>query len=500
MEKSVRKTPLKKPWHHINKKMLSSKFAYFFEYAKEGSHWPYLVLFYVSIGLDPAQAGFISGLRFIGGVLGAPICGWIADKTGQHRTIAILVCFMAAITNIMQPIVTMLMGNPEKNTCPQLSAGNDSNLYASYKVASYHQPDDAPTAQSSGMFYFLLAASTVASFFDGTTMGFVDSGVLRNMLASPTPTDIGKQRYFGPPGVGISAFLSGVVVDHFPRLPISCYTGIFVNYSVACTGMAITFFFLLRGVPQQDQEPQQQREQAQEQKSQNVNSDINHILITHMKKLKTWLFLFVVFFNGMALALAFSFSFLFLKDMNASNAVMGLAMCMNGFTGAIFFVISQRLIHILGGSLNAMAFSCLCWVVRYLCLAYMTQPYHFLLICMLNGLTCSLFVSAYVDYIKNTFPPKIFTVICGIASSLYNSGGYLIANIIGGIGYKYMGAQKLFVACSIACGCCSVATFVYRLVLLRVDGKEEGGPSTDSSTGTEMKTTTSQDNNGFTYT
>ena len=56
------------------------------------------------------------------------------------------------------------------------------------------------------------------------------------MLASPTPTDIGKQRYFGPPGVGVAAFLSGVMVDNFPHLPISCYTGIFVNYAVACTG------------------------------------------------------------------------------------------------------------------------------------------------------------------------------------------------------------------------------------------------------------------------
>ena len=61
-------------------------------------------------------------------------------------------------------------------------------------------------------------------------------GVLRNILASPTPTDIGKQRYFGPPGVGVAAFLSGVMVDNFPQLPISCYTGIFVNYAVACTG------------------------------------------------------------------------------------------------------------------------------------------------------------------------------------------------------------------------------------------------------------------------
>ena len=319
------------PWYHVNKRMLSSKFAYFFEYAKEGSHWPYLVLFYVSIGLDPAQAGFISGLRFTGGVLGAPICGWIADKTGHHRIIAILVCFLAAITNITQPLITKAMGDPDKNSCPQPSPTN-LTLFASYKVASYRQATQKPT-ESSNMFYVLLAASTVASFFDGTTMGFVDSGVLRNILSSPHPTNIGRQRYFGPPGVGVAAFASGLLIHAFPRLTISCYTGIFVNYALACTGMALTFFFLLQGNKPCSQQPQQQVQPQN-------NTDINRIIKAHMKKAKTWLFLGIVFFNGMALALAFSFSFLFLDEMNTSSVILGLSMCMNGLCGAIFFVIS----------------------------------------------------------------------------------------------------------------------------------------------------------------
>ena len=122
-----------------------------------------------------------------------------------------------------------------------------------------------------------------------------------------------------------------------------------------------------------------------------------------------------------------------------------------------------------------------------MCLAYMTQPRHFLLTCMLNGLTCSLFVSAYVEYIRNTFPPEIFTVICGIASSLYNSGGYLVANILGGVAYKYMGAQRLFEAFGIACACCSVAVFVCRLVFLRVKEERKEEPLDGSDKTSEKK-------------
>ena len=100
------------------------------------------------------------------------------------------------------------------------------------------------------------------------------------------------------------------------------------------------------------------------------------------------------------LIVSFSFSFLYLDEMNTSNLLLGLSMCVNAVSSAIFFVISKHIIKFFGGSINAMAFSCFCWAVRYLCLAMMTQPYHFLLICLLNGLTCSLFVAAYIEYIN----------------------------------------------------------------------------------------------------
>ena len=57
---------------------------------------------------------------------------------------------------------------------------------------------------------------------------------------------------------------------------------------------------------------------------------------------------------------------------------------------------------------------------RYLGLSFVREGYQFLLLCTINGLTCSLFVTAYVDYIKQHFSPKIFTVVCGLAASLYN--------------------------------------------------------------------------------
>ena len=466
---------------HIDKRMLSSKLAYFFEYAKEGSHWPYLVLFYVSIGLDPAQAGFISGLRFIGGILGGPVCGWLADRSGRHRDVAFAVCLIAGATNMCQPVVSMLLGNPNKNSChkthhsyqqlstsPHSSQNRDFPMTGNYSlVGNFTVPSNSTRpVQSVGkareLFYTLLLVSSLGSFFDGSTMGFVDSGVLRKIISSPTPTDIGKQRLFGPMGVGMAASVSGLLVDHFPSVNISCYTAIFINYVIACTGTAITFRFLLSGTDDDDDEKVKGKVPTpliEEQKQ--LGMSVNQLLMAHLGNVERLVFLFIVFFNGMALALAFSFSFLFLEKLHTPNVVKGASLCANGLSGLAGFLLSNSLIQRLGGSVYAMAVSCLCWGVRYFLLSLMSHPYEFLFICLLNGLTCSLFVSAYVEYIRTNFPPKIFTVVCGIAAALYNSGGYFVANIIGGVGYEYLGPRVLFHLCGVACVVCSLLTFVY---------------------------------------
>ena len=114
------------------------------------------------------------------------------------------------------------------------------------------------------------------------------------------------------------------------------------------------------------------------------------------------------------------------------------------------------------------------WAGRYLGIAYMNHPYQFLLLCFTNGLTCSLCVAAYVDYIKNNFPPQIFTVMCGITSSLYNSGGYLIASVLAGVGYNEFGARTLFFVCSASCCCVSILTFGYQLVCTLVARRRQG--------------------------
>ena len=124
-------------WYNINKNMFSSKLAYLFEYGKEGAHKPHLVLFYVSIGLNPAQAGAISGLRLLGGVLGATFWGWLADRTHYHRCIAIILCLLSSTAFMAQPFVTRQIGDPNKNACPQQSR-NETNITSFVDGAAYY--------------------------------------------------------------------------------------------------------------------------------------------------------------------------------------------------------------------------------------------------------------------------------------------------------------------------------------------------------------------------
>ena len=89
-----------------------------FEYRKGKAHGRHLVLFYVSIGLHPLQAGVTSDLRLIVDILGPPFWEWITDRTYWHRNIATLLCLLSPIANMTQPLIEIRIWKPKRNSSP----------------------------------------------------------------------------------------------------------------------------------------------------------------------------------------------------------------------------------------------------------------------------------------------------------------------------------------------------------------------------------------------
>ena len=410
--------------YSVNRYMIPAKIAYLVNYARYGIT-NYFMLFYVSTGLSPTEAGLVNGLQYLGGLFANPFWGWLADYKGSHRMILIFLCVMAIIAVCIQPFIGAIIGNPNNNVCP----------FANHTTKGISERARLTTDKS--LFYSLLIAAIFASSFDASIMSFTDAGVIHRVKLSPKRTNIGWQRYAGSVGASLGSIAYSLSINYFPTGRISCFAGIFIAYMIFAICTAIVSYFLFQGIFVR--------------KEGEVNANVKIILIDHLKGFDTIFFLFTVLSSGIVQALYFSFVFLYLKDLHAPTLLFGLSATLNSVSGATVYVLSGKVIRFLRGPMNAMCFSFFAWALRFLCTALLINPFAIFAISTIHGFTFSLFRVAMLQYIQETTNEKILTTMCGIADALYTCCSFLIANVIGGYLYEVYGAKILFFGTSLVC-------------------------------------------------
>ena len=425
--------------YSVNRYMISTKIAYLVNWARYAIT-DYMLLYYISTGLSPTEAGLVNGLQYLGGLIANPLWGLLADYTGSHRLIVTFLCVMSIIAVCIQPFISANFGNPNDNLCP-IANHTTKGIFESGR----HTRDNT-------ILYLLLIAAIFASSFDASIMSFIDAGALRRVQLAPRRTDYGVQRYAGSLGLSLGSIAYSFSIDYFPTGPISCYAGIFITYMILaiCTGIASHFLF--QGILV--------REDG------GINKNVHIILIDHLKGFDTLFFLFTSLLNGIFQAVYFSFVFPYLKDLHAPTLLLGFSMSANAVSSVTVFVISAKIIRFLRGPMNAMCFSCLVWAIRFLLLTLLTNPFGIFALDLFHGFTFPLFMSASFQYIKETTNEKIVTTMCGIFNSLYLCCSFLIANLIGGYLYEVYGGKMLFFGTSSVCSLWVIINVVYILVTL----------------------------------
>ena len=217
--------------------MISSKISYFLNQARD-CVYEFLIIIYVGIGFNTADAGFINGIQLIGGVVAAPLWAYLADKHGIHKFIVSFLCVMALMTMSTLPLLSVIYGDKQKNVCPY-KVGNTTNIGIADKY-SWGNHDI--------LYYSMLFTGIIAATFDGSIIGFVDSGVVRRVETSPRKTNYGHQVYFGAFGYGLGSIMFGFSIHYFPRVNITCYSGIFVTYAIFTTLLIVSSYYLFNGI------------------------------------------------------------------------------------------------------------------------------------------------------------------------------------------------------------------------------------------------------------
>ena len=122
--------------------------------------------------------------------------------------------------------------------------------------------------------------------------------------------------------------------------------------------------------------------------------------------------------------------------------------------------------------MRTIAFSCLCWSARLICLAYIGNPYLVLLIDVFHGFTFSLFRVASLEHIKETTDVAVFGSVCGVVNALSYSLSFLIANVVGGMLFENYGPRKLFQGAAAVSFVWSLVMCVYIALCERTEKKK----------------------------
>ena len=429
----------------VNSYMISSKIAHFLNEVRSCIN-EFIMIFYVGIGFNKRDAGFINGIQLFGAIVASPFWAYIADKHGIHKFIVSFLCVMALMTMSTLPLLSVIYGDKQKNVCPY-KVGNTTNIGISDKY-SWGNHDI--------LYYSMLFTGIIAATFDGSITGFVDSGVVRRVETSPQKTNYGHQKYFGSLGYCLGSIMFGFSIHYFPRVNVTCYSGIFVTYAIFTTLLIVSSYYLFNGISLETKQKQPKKAWQQ--------------LSNTLKQIDILFILLCVLVEGFIRNTWFDFTLFYLKELHGPTLLLGFSVSVIGFSGMITYYFSKWIILKLGGPEMSICLSYLIWSVRYICLAYMENPYFILVINLGHGMTYSLFKVAVLEYINVKCDPIILTTMCGIIETMIIIGK-CIANMLGGSIYMIYGARIFFIGISILCiSWCVVVTFVYILFKLKTRG------------------------------
>jgi PPP family 3-phenylpropionic acid transporter len=147
--------------------MFLSKAIYFFYYGAAASLFPFLVIYYETLGFSGSQIGFLAGIMPLIALFSAPFWGGLADATQKHKRLLLLAIFTSIV-------IAFALSN-------------------------------------ASAFLWLIPLIALLAFFIAPIMPIVDNSVMD--LLADHKDQYGKLRLWGAIGWGVVAFVVGWLIE-----------------------------------------------------------------------------------------------------------------------------------------------------------------------------------------------------------------------------------------------------------------------------------------------
>eukprot|EP01119_Soliformovum_irregulare_P021636 TRINITY_DN7246_c0_g1_i1.p1 TRINITY_DN7246_c0_g1~~TRINITY_DN7246_c0_g1_i1.p1 ORF type:complete len:455 (+),score=85.32 TRINITY_DN7246_c0_g1_i1:90-1454(+) len=426
-------------WSHDLQKVkwnFLAKSLHFLFFAAGGCAYPFMAVFYGSRGIDAEIIGALQSTVPIISFITGPLLSSVADKTQQHKIVLMVCYFIASLTIALigfVPIVT-------------------ENVYL----------------------LFLVVIIQACVWCSGS---LIDYCVLR-ILGKEKET-YGKQRIFGAISWGLVALAIGVLVD---RYGTSMY---FYGYLfwASILFLVITFGLNRTGGPRGTPNISESEKEKRKPFMQGIRLLISGPLLC---------LLFSLFIMGGCTSIVSNFLFLFMREyLNAGDTLLGLSISITVIMELPFFFYSARLLRTLGIR-GLIITSHVAYITRVIAYTIIPDPWWFLPIELLHGITFACLWAAVVEHASNIAPPGVEATAQGIMNAVFGGLGSGIGAIVGGVVYQRFGPIILFRASAIA----SSISLIWFLITFRKHhetryttlGDDMDGPIEELSEGISLET------------
>lgn len=269
----------------------------------------------------------------------------------------------------------------------------------------------------------------VAAALVGAGSGpMLDGAVLATMVDA---TDWGKHRLWGAVGYGIAVLVVGLLIDHHG------FESMFAGHAALVTAAVVVVRMRLpmgrRPKRDDDSSPATPRVPL-------TVAVVRNILCSSTERT---VFFLVVFLCGIGYGVTENFLFLYLRELRASNALIGLGRAITCASEVPMFWYAPTLIRKLG-SLGVLALACACYIVRFLAYSQLEDPRFYLAIEPLHGITYAVMWNASAAYAFQIAPAGLGTTAQGLLSSIHFGLGQGVGALLGGFLYASVGARAMF--------------------------------------------------------
>lgn len=402
----------------IDRKYIAPKVFYFFYFAGLGAVLPYLPLFYKQLGLPAKRAGIISGIQPFVSFLFTPLWGALADKSKKGKLvfiisfIALVAVGIAFLLTPMPPCKDEVDGESRREIT--IARNNSIVDKISQIIAESQERNGWPvekedqinllTLQSKqqgrdkefNVFLYLLLVSLVGTLFSCPGLALGDAAAVCLLRRNNDVHKYGKQKRWASIGWGLAAFTFGAIVSDKYLCPFVPGQKRTIDYSLCFYGSITLKLLALFSGLRLDFDMNGHKDDTED-STNNKQSGVKAV-IRVVSRPPYLAFFVIVLYSGMTFGMIMGFLFWHLEDCSAPQIMFSIIPVVRCIADVVVYTVSPHIITKIG-VLNLIYLVLVCYVTRLACYVFITNPWCFVALELLSGITSAGGWAGFVTYI-----------------------------------------------------------------------------------------------------